>query len=162
MDKVKVTVIALVSALMSSLGILAVPVLLMVGCSVIDYITGLIAANWRKEKINSYKSIRGIVKKIMMWTLVIIGSWIDMLVDYSVKYIRPDMSWPFVVAIVVAVWIVINEIISILENMNDCGVRIPPFLLPLAKRIQTKVEESASVEDENEDERKGAISDKEI
>lgn len=157
MDKVKVTVIALVSALMSSLGILAVPVLLMVGCSVIDYITGLIAANWRKEKINSYKSIRGIVKKILMWTLVIIGSWIDMLVNYSVQYIRPDMSWPFVVAIVVAVWIVINEIISILENMNDCGVRIPPFLLPLAKRIQTKVEDAANIEEDAEDGKTGRL-----
>ena len=41
MDKVKALVIAAISTLMSWLGILAVPVFLMVGCNVIDYITGI-------------------------------------------------------------------------------------------------------------------------
>ncbi len=49
MDKVKATVIAALSVLMSWLGILAIPVLLLVGCNIIDYITGLMAAKlWKK------------------------------------------------------------------------------------------------------------------
>lgn len=151
MNKVKLAIIAFWSAVMNALGVLAVPVLLMVGCSVIDYITGLIAANWRKEKINSYKSIRGIVKKVLMWSLVLIGSWMDMLVNYSVQYIRPDLSWPFVIAIVVAVWIVTNEIISILENLRDCGVPLPPFLEPIVKHVQKKVEDTAKIEEDKHD-----------
>lgn len=38
MDKIKLTVTAVISALMSWLGILAVPVFLMVGCNFVDYI----------------------------------------------------------------------------------------------------------------------------
>ena len=54
MDKVKALVIAAISTLMSWLGILAVPVFLMVGCNVIDYITGIWAAGYRTENVNSY------------------------------------------------------------------------------------------------------------
>ena len=64
MDKIKVTVIAVVSALMGWLGILAVPVFLLLGCNLIDYGTGLAAAKYRNDGISSYKSIRGITKII--------------------------------------------------------------------------------------------------
>ena len=67
-------VFAFLSAL---LGVLTVPVLLLVGCNVIDYITGLMASKYRKEDINSYKSIRGIFKKVSMWMLVVVGAVID-------------------------------------------------------------------------------------
>lgn len=60
----KVFITAIGSMLSSMLGILYVPVLLMVGCNVIDYITGLMAAGNRGNgKVSSYKSIRGIGKK---------------------------------------------------------------------------------------------------
>ena len=141
MDKIKVTVIAVISALMSWLGILAVPVFLLVGCNIIDYATGLCAAKYRSDKkISSYKSIRGIIKKVCMWLLVIIGSCFDVLINYTVNNVGFDVSVPFIVATTVAVWLIVNEIISILENMIDIGVKIPPFLMPLAKMIKKKVE----------------------
>ena len=39
MDKVKVTIWAVISAIMGWLGILAVPVFLLFGCNIVDYIT---------------------------------------------------------------------------------------------------------------------------
>ena len=58
------------SLLTSLFGVLAIPILLMVGTNIIDYATGLIAAPKRSEDINSYKSMRGIWKKVCMWLLV--------------------------------------------------------------------------------------------
>lgn len=145
MDKIKVTVTAVVSALMSWLGILAVPVFLLVGCNLIDYFTGLCAAKYRTESINSYKGIRGIIKKVCMWLLVLIGAWIDILINYAVECAGVSLTIPFIVATVVAVWLVVNEIISILENMLDIGVTMPPFLLPVVKYIKKQVEETADV-----------------
>ena len=75
MDKIKLSVIAAISAVMSWMGILAVPVLLLVGCNVVDYLTGLWAAKYRTERINSYKGIRGIIKKVCLWLLVLVGAW---------------------------------------------------------------------------------------
>ena len=154
MDKVKGTVIAVVSALMSWLGILAVPVFLLVGCNIIDYLTGIFASKYRDEPISSYKGIRGIIKKVCMWLLVVIGAWIDILINYAIHTAGIALSIPFVVATVVAVWLVVNEIISILENMIDIGVDMPPFLMPIVKYIKRKTEETAKLPDEvtdNED-----------
>lgn len=150
MDKVKITVITIVSALMNWLGILAVPVFLMVGCNLVDYITGLIAAKYRTEDINSYKSIRGIFKKVCMWLLVLIGAWIDALINYTVQAVGVNLTMPFIVATVVAVWLTVNEMISILENMLDIGVDMPPFLMPIVKYIKRQVEHTAKTEESEE------------
>lgn len=155
MDKVKVTVIAVVSALMSWMGILAVPVLLLVGCNIIDYATGLCAVKYRNDSISSYKSIRGITKKVCMWLLVVVGAFIDVLIQYAVECAGIGLTVPFVVATVVAVWLVVNEIISILENMSDIGVNMPPFLLPLMKYIKKQVEDKAELAGEKQEEAQG-------
>lgn len=152
MDKIKVTVIAVISALMSWLGILAIPVFLLVGCNIIDYATGLMAAPYREDgKISSYKGVKGIFKKVCMWILVIIGAWIDILVNYSIECAGVNLTLPFIVATLVAVWLVVNEIISILENMDDIGVKIPPFLMPIMKNIKKKTEEKAKIFEEDQE-----------
>ena len=62
---VKAVVTAFMSMLAALLGVLYVPVLLMVACNVIDYITGLFAAKYRIDGgISSYRSMRGIMKKV--------------------------------------------------------------------------------------------------
>ena len=150
MDKIKATVVAVVSALMSWLGILAIPVFLLVGCNVIDYVTGLFAAKYRTEDINSYKSIRGIIKKVCMWLLVVVGAWLDILINYAIHTAGIALTIPFVVSTVVAVWLVVNEMISILENMLDIGVDMPPFLMPVVRYIKKQVEHTAKIEESEE------------
>ncbi len=130
-----------VSAVMDFLGVLAIPVLLMVGCNIIDYITGLAASKYRDEQISSYKGIRGIIKKVCMWLLVVVGAFIDELIKYAAQTMGMDFQIPYIVATLVAVWITVNEIISILENMIDIGVNLPPFLMPIVKRIKKEVED---------------------
>lgn len=148
MKKVEVIVTAVISALMSWLGILAVPVFLLILCNVIDYGTGLAAAKYRDEFINSYKGMRGIVKKVCMWLLIVVGAVIDTLVNYGIEYIGFGITIPFIVATVVAVWLIVNEVISILENMVDIGVEMPPFLMKLAKNIKSQVEQKADINTE--------------
>lgn len=159
MNKIKVTVITVISALMSWLGILAVPVFLLVGCNLIDYGTGLAAAKYRNDGISSYKSIRGITKKVCQWLLVVVGAWVDILINYAVECAGIKITIPFIVGTVVAVWLVVNEMISILENMIDIGVAMPPFLLPLVRYMREQTESKATILDqdgkntENEEER---------
>lgn len=84
-----------------------------------------------------------------MWLLIVVGAVIDALLNYAVQSIWPDFGIPYIVATVVAVWLVVNEIISILENMIDIGVEMPPFLIPLVKNIKRQVENKTEVEGEN-------------
>ena len=149
MDRIKIAITMITSVLSSFLGVLYIPVLLMVSCNVIDYITGLAAAKYRKDGgISSYKSIRGIVKKVTMWMLVAVGVIIDSLISYSANTIGLNSPFKFLVACVVAIWIVCNELISILENMIDIGVNIPPFLIPIVKRIKSNTEEKVKIDEE--------------
>lgn len=149
MNKIKTTVIAVISALMGWLGILAVPVFLLLGCNLIDYGTGLCAAKYRKDGISSYKSIKGITKKVCQWLLILVGAWVDILINYAMECAGIEITVPFVVGTVVAVWLVVNEIISILENMIDIGVAMPPFLLPLVRYIRQQTENKAVILDQD-------------
>lgn len=57
----------------------------------------------------------------------------------------------FLVACIVAIWIICNEIISILENIKDMGVTIPTFLIPLVTHVKSQVEDKVNINPENED-----------
>ena len=146
MQKAKSLFITVCSVLFSWLGILALPVLLLIAGNITDYITGIMASKYREEQVSSYKGIKGIYKKVGMWILIFIGWMMDMLIKYTVQYVGLSISLPFIVATVVAVWLICNEIISIMENLIDMDVKIPPFLMPLAKMIKGQIEDKAKLE----------------
>lgn len=147
----KMAIITIGSILSSILGALYVPVLLMVLCNIIDYVTGLMAAKYRNDGISSYKSIKGIFKKISMWLLVVVGVIIDNILVYASQSFGFEWNLDFLVGAVVAIWIICNELISILENMVDLGIKIPGFLMPLVKQIRKAAESKVEVEEEEEE-----------
>lgn len=146
-NPIQVIITAVGSFLSSLLGVLYIPVLLMVTSNIIDYATGLMAAANREDGgISSYRSIKGITKKVCMWFLVIVGAIIDRLLLYTSETIGFTMPFKFLVACIVAIWIICNELISILENVIDIGIDIPAFLLPLIKNIKKQTESLADVD----------------
>lgn len=145
MGKVKAVFISIFSALSSMLGVLYIPVLLMVLCNVIDYFTGWAAAPARGEKISSSVGLRGIIKKICLWLLVVVGVIVDELLKYTTDFINLTLPFSFLVACIVCVWIVCNELLSILENLKDIGVKLPPFLEKLVVYIKSKAEQKADI-----------------
>jgi len=148
MEKIKVIVTTVWSIILSALGILAIPVLLLVTCNIIDYATGLVASKFRNQEIDSYKGIKGITKKICMWLLV--GVIVDQLLSYSAGVIGITLPFTFLVACVVAIWLICNEIISILENINDIGVALPPFLQPIVKNLKSQVEQKTTIDNQED------------
>lgn len=153
MEKLKVIVTAVWSIILSALGILAIPVLLLVTCNLIDYFTGIAASKFRKQQIDSYKGIRGIAKKICMWLLVGVGVIVDQLLSYSAGVIGIALPFTFLVACVVAIWLICNEIISILENINDIGVTLPPFLQPIVKNLKSQVEQKTAIDNNDQEDK---------
>ena len=107
------------------------------------------ATPYRKQDINSYKSIRGVKKKVSMWLLVVVGAVMDQLIKYACETVGYESPASFLVACIVAIWIICNEIISILENVKDMGVAVPSFLEPLARNIKTQIEDRANIEEKD-------------
>lgn len=152
MDKIKAAFIAIFTVLSAWLGVLAVPVFTLVSLNVIDYGTGLAAAKYRGQKISSYRGFRGILKKICMWLLVAIGAIIDMLITYGAEQAGIVLHLGYAVASLVAVWLICNEIISILENMADIGVGYPEFLKKIVDKVRDQVESKATLPDNEKSE----------
>ena len=85
--------------------------------SVIDYISGICKAGVER-KISSTECFKGIAKKVMMFALVGIAHLID-------KFL-PGEKDAFRIAIIL--FYIGNEGISIIENADKIGVKIPKFL----------------------------------
>lgn len=142
MERFKVGFTTITAFLSSLLGILYIPVMLMVLCNVIDYITGIIASIKRKDGLQSKVMLWGIVKKVCMWLLVVVGAVVDMLLKHSTMQAGFSLPVHWVVASIVTMWIICTELISILENMMCIGVALPPFLLPLVRLIKDQAEKA--------------------
>lgn len=143
-EKIKVAIIAVFGTLAGWLGALAVPFGLLILANIVDYVTGLVAAPYRNQQRNSYKGIKGIAKKVCMWLLVGVGVMVDVLLTYCTDGLGWDVPVNLLVGCIVAVWLLTNELISIIENISDIGVDIPPFLMPIVKWVKQKAETTAS------------------
>lgn len=139
-DIIKGIISSFMGMLTSIFGILAVPMVLLVFCNLVDYATGILASKYRKQKIESYKGMKGIAKKIGMWLLVIVGAIMDALLGYSIVQFGIVVPFTFMIAAVVAIWIICNELISILENLKDMEVPLPDFLMKLTENIKSQME----------------------
>lgn len=145
-------VAVIVGVVTAFLGDLAIPIYVLVACNIIDYATGLMSAKYRGEQISSYKGIKGIAKKVGQWLLVMVGWLLDVLIAYAAHHIAPDLSTPVIVAIIVAVWLGFNEVISILENLGDMGVPMPAFLKKIVIKLKGKIDDigEAAAKEEKE------------
>lgn len=151
MEKIKAFFTMVFGALASLFGVLAIPIILLVTCNIIDYITGLLASKYRNQRIDSYKGLKGIIKKVCMWLLIVVGAIVDQLVSYASGQVGLNIPFTFAIACVVAIWLICNELISILENIADIGVPLPAFLEKLVKNIKRQIEDKTDIKtDEKE------------
>ena len=150
-DKIKIAFVTAFTALNSVLGTLAVPIYILVATNIIDYVTGIVASVYRGEKVSSEKGFRGIAKKICMWLLVVVGYIIDFLIIEMGHTFHIEIGFTCLVAVAVVFWLLANELISILENIHDIGVPMPPFLMKLVSFIKEKTEEAIPFSNEDDD-----------
>lgn len=136
----KAVCVAAFGLLSSWLGVLAIPVYVLVACNIMDYITGLAAAHRRNQKVSSYVGVLGIAKKVCMWLLIAVGAVVDWLLLYCGTSLGFEIHLPMLAASLVAVWLIINEVISILENVGDIGVPLPGFLTKIVQGLKSKIE----------------------
>lgn len=143
MEKIKAIFVTVFGTIFSWLGILAIPVIILLGLNIADYVTGIAAAPYRdvsdERPVKSYKSIRGIQKKVCMYLLILVGWIVDTMLCTTLKQAGFTFSWPNIFATVITCWLIFNEIISLLENIDDIGTPIPPFLMPIMKMIRQKI-----------------------
>ena len=142
MDKynyIKVFIAGIGAFLSAKLGLLYIVIPLLLVCMIVDYLTGMLAS--KKEGTISSKIGRwGIVKKIMYMVEVAVGvivDWTIINVAVSLNVKVPQCTF---FGLLVALWIIFNELISILENLTRLETPMPTFLINIVKNFKVVVE----------------------
>lgn len=144
----KVNVISLIVAGLSvELSIyfkkLLIPLAIMLIAMAIDYITGLIKAYVLKE-LSSKKGMAGIFKKFAYILVVVVGIIADYLCKLFIAEFDINFTFTIPIALLLAIWLTINELISILENLNAINIPMPKFLQVLISKLKNTVEENTN------------------
>lgn len=152
MSKLKYLVSAVFVGLCSYVGAaFATSILTLLCLNVFDYITRLLANFYTGKKIKSDLGIKGIFKKGAMWLLIVIGFMIDKVIVQACASANFTLSFQFTFASIVSLWLIFNEIISVLENLSEIGLNVP-FLMPFAKYVRDKINKSAEIKEDNKNE----------
>ena len=140
---------AALAMLTAYFGIVAVPITVLVVAMAIDYGTGMAAA-WKQADLSSKRGIIGIVKKIGYLALVCVGMLVDWLIYCGLQAVNVNIGYTFFFGVLVTIWLIINELISILENLGTIGVPLPKFLLTIVKKLKVTAENVANHDEREE------------
>lgn len=105
----------------------------------IDYVSGLISA-FRNKELSSEVGWFGLLRKVTIFVVIGIAHGIDMLINqYPIDGVQPEIAFPTLRTLIVWGYI-INEVISILENISKSGVYLPPPLLKVMEFLKANSE----------------------
>ena len=150
-DFVQILFAGAVGALAAYLNILAVPLIVLGTVMVVDWFTGMAGAS-ETGKLSSRVGVIGIIKKLCYLALVVVGGVIDYLISSALVSIGISLQINYCFGMIITVWLIINELISILENLGEMGVPLPGFLVGMIKTLKGKVEEQGKHYHKEDDE----------
>lgn len=102
---------------------------------VLDYITGFLAASVKK-KVSSSVGFIGITRKCCILILVAVGVVLDGVLGLSDPWIRTGIIYFYLM----------NEGISILENLALVGVPVPPFVKNILMQLRQDEQNERKIE----------------
>lgn len=138
MEKIKwlaACILGLLSAFAEQYGL----IIAFVGCAVVfDWITGIVGAKAVGEKITSKKGTVGFWKKIALFCGLFFGFFLDYFIPYFLESVNIELPIKTAIfGLIIGCYIVINECISICENIYKANPAILPQwvvkILQLAK-----------------------------
>ena len=130
---------AAIGALAAYAGILLVPLCVLAAVMIIDYATG-IAAAWSCKLLSSPVGVKGIVKKVAYLALVAVGMVVDYLISSALLHVGAELLFNYCFGMMIAVWLIVNELLSILENLGRLGIPLPEFLVKAVERLRDGVD----------------------
>jgi len=137
--EIKVGITGVIAALTALLGMSGWLWAVWVLCLAVDYVTGTMLA-CRTKRWSSVQARDGIWGKFSCMLVVLVTAVLDVIVGLAVVYIP---ALPFVytawLSPIVLAWYILTEAGSILENLGELGVKLPPFLVRWVAVLQRQV-----------------------
>ena len=115
--------------------------LVLVGIAMLcDYASG-VAAAWVNKELSSRVGAVGFVKKVCLALLIVAGILVDWVIRIAAGHMGLEVPAFCLFGVLVAIWIIVNEIISIIENIARMGVDVPHFLEVVIEKLKAATEE---------------------
>lgn len=107
---------------------------------ILDFITGLIKAYTTGVGWKSSKGFKGFWKKVSLLVAFSFGIFLDFFIPYALKIISIDLPFNSPFALIVGCYIIINESISICENLYRINPHsLPKWIVALLKGANDKI-----------------------
>ncbi|WP_255882589.1 MULTISPECIES: phage holin family protein [unclassified Ruminococcus] len=133
---------AVVAGVSAYFKVISIPLIVLLTVMLIDYLTGMAAAFFKAE-LSSKKGIKGIIKKIGYLALVCVGIGVDFIIRFCFEQIGIPLEIGMLFGLIITVWLIINELLSILENVGRIGVPVPKTLSKIINKLKLAVERKA-------------------
>lgn len=140
---------AVAAWLFARLGVLLYVILILAVAMAIDYITGMLAS--KSEAIdhpedpdygwNSKKGAKGIIKKVGYLCIIAVAMMIDYIILNVAASIGIEVALKAFFGIMITVWYLLNEALSIIENAGRMGAPIPDWLRKYIAVLKNKIEQ---------------------
>lgn len=128
-----------VGGLSAYMRMMFVPLVILFAVMIIDYMSGMLKA-WGNDELSSKVGLKGIVKKLCYLMLVCVAGVVDWLLWSGLRQVGISLDFGFCFGLIVVIWLIINELISILENLEALKVPMPSFLRSLVGHLKQTVE----------------------
>lgn len=139
---------AFLAWLSAKLGLLLPVLCILAGAMVLDYITGMLAS--KREALehpedpaygwSSKRGAEGIIKKVGYLCVIMVA----MIMDYIILHVAAQAGIEVAVkaffGLLVAVWYVLNELLSIIENAGRMGANVPTWLSKYVAVLKNKID----------------------
>ena len=143
------TLSAIGAFLSAKLGILFPVLMILAGMMVVDYISGMMAS--KVEAIehpdnpeygwSSKKGAKGIAKKVGYLCVIAVAMTVDWLILHVAGMIGVAVSAKALFSLLVAVWYILNELLSIIENAGRMGANVPDWLRSYIAVLKRKIDD---------------------
>ena len=111
-----------------------------------DFVTGIIKSKITGVPISSKKGFVGFWKKIALLAALFFGVFLDYFIPTTLeKIVSLEIPFALPFGLIIGAYIVINECISICENLYACNPGImPKWIANLLKNAKDKIEDKKS------------------
>lgn len=127
-----------IDALGASLSAIIVPVIILAVVVLTDYGTGMLKARYTKQ-LSSDVGYKGILKKLAYIPITAVGIVTDWVIQSAALHAGLEIQI-HVISIILVLWLIMVEVISILENISAMGVPVPGFLMTLVSKLKKTAE----------------------
>mgnify|MGYP002797722154 CR=1 FL=1 len=145
----------LIAWLSARLGILLPVLCILFAAMVLDYITGMLAS--KREAIehpdnpaygwSSKRGAEGIIKKVGYLCIIAVALIVDYIILHVAAQIGIEVQLKAFFGLLVAVWYILNEVLSIIENAGRMGAPVPSWLARYVVVLKNKIDDQGGGDD---------------